>query len=75
MEGPATAVRAKRAYSRDNLDAVKWVFPNAPSRPITLRHGLAEPAWYDMKTIPKYDVAEMWHDRKGIPNPRNTPRR
>jgi lysophospholipase-2 len=65
-KGFATAVRAKRAYSRDNLDAVKWVFPNAPSRPITLRHGLAEPAWYDMKTIPKYDVTKMWHDRKGI---------
>ena len=59
-------MRAKRAYSRDNLDAVKWVFPNALAPPITLRHGLAEPAWYDMKTIPKYETTKMWHDRKGI---------
>ncbi len=31
--------------------AVKFIFPHAPIRPVTLNGGMAMPAWYDIKSI------------------------
>ena len=30
---------------------VKFIFPHAPVRPVTLNNGLSMPAWYDIKSI------------------------
>ena len=42
---------------------VQWIFPVAPTRPVTLNFGSPEPAWYDMKTL---DPANFWDDRENI---------
>lgn len=31
--------------------AVKFIFPHAPVRPVTLNDGMSMPAWYDIKSI------------------------
>ena len=31
--------------------AVKFIFPHAPVRPVTLNNGMSMPAWYDIKSI------------------------
>jgi len=31
--------------------AVKFIFPHAPTRPVTLNGGMVMPAWYDIKSI------------------------
>jgi phospholipase/carboxylesterase len=31
--------------------AVKFIFPHAPVRPVTLNNGMPMPAWYDIKSI------------------------
>ena len=31
--------------------AVKFIFPHAPERPVTLNGGMSMPAWYDIKSI------------------------
>lgn len=33
----------------DGSLSVRYIFPNAPSRPVTINGGLAMPAWYDFK--------------------------
>ncbi len=30
---------------------VKFIFPHAPGRPVTLNNGMSMPAWYDIKSI------------------------
>jgi predicted esterase len=30
---------------------VQWIFPNAPSLPITLNRGMRMPAWFDTLTL------------------------
>ena len=41
---------------------VRFVFPNAPSRPVTVNNGMAMPAWYDIKGV---DIADK-QDADGI---------
>ena len=41
---------------------VRFVFPNAPSRPVTVNNGMSMPAWYDIKGI---DIADK-QDAEGI---------
>jgi predicted esterase len=45
------------------FDNVQWIFPVAPTRPVTLNYGQPEPAWYDMRNL---DPATMWDDRDNI---------
>lgn len=42
--------------------SVRFVFPNAPSRPVTVNNGMSMPAWYDIKGI---DIADK-QDAEGI---------
>ncbi|KAF9573135.1 hypothetical protein EC968_008984 [Mortierella alpina] len=34
-----------------NLPHVEFVFPNAPSQPVTLNNGMRMPSWYDIKSL------------------------
>ena len=34
-----------------NRPDVRWVFPHAPQRPVTINGGFVMPAWYDIKTL------------------------
>ena len=45
------------------FDGVKWIFPNAPTIPVSLRQGRKEPAWYDMTSL---KPESLWDDRDGI---------
>ncbi|WP_109995309.1 alpha/beta hydrolase [Salinisphaera sp. LB1] len=42
--------------------AIRFVFPNAPQRPVTVNGGMRMPAWYDIKGV---DIADK-QDREGI---------
>ncbi|RKO97170.1 hypothetical protein CXG81DRAFT_30344 [Caulochytrium protostelioides] len=39
------------------LPHVKWIFPNAPTRPVTLNGGMPMPAWFDIASLNR-DCAE-----------------
>lgn len=41
---------------------VRFVFPNAPARPVTINNGMTMPAWYDILGV---DIADK-QDREGI---------
>src|SRR5205814_6365585 len=34
-----------------NLPHVRFVFPHAPARPVTINGGLVMPAWYDIRVM------------------------
>ena len=40
---------------------VQYIFPNAPSMPVTINGGFSMPAWYDLKTLNRSD-----EDKEGI---------
>jgi phospholipase/carboxylesterase len=42
--------------------AIRWVFPHAPSIPVTINGGMVMPAWYDINTL---DLHQR-HDEDGI---------
>src|SRR5262245_22591705 len=42
--------------------AVRWVFPHAPSIPVTINGGMVMPAWYDIRGL---DFHQR-HDEQGI---------
>lgn len=42
--------------------AIRFVFPNAPQKPVTVNGGMRMPAWYDIKGA---DIADK-QDREGI---------
>ena len=42
--------------------AIRWVFPHAPSIPVTVNGGMVMPAWYDIRTA---DFHQR-HDEDGI---------
>ncbi|KAL2915879.1 hypothetical protein HK105_204580 [Polyrhizophydium stewartii] len=44
------------------LPHVKWVFPHAPQRPVTLNGGMMMPAWYDIKEL----LAGVNEDEAGL---------
>jgi len=54
---PVASVMAKQ------LPHVKWVLPNAPTRPISLFRGMPAPAWFDIRSISMDPALE---DEKGI---------
>lgn len=35
--------------------AIRFIFPNAPTRPVTINNGMAMPAWYDIRGV---DIAD-----------------
>jgi phospholipase/carboxylesterase len=39
---------------------VRYVFPNAPIRPVTINNGMRMRAWYDLETL-----SEEWHQEDG----------
>lgn len=43
--------------------AVRFVFPNAPRRPVTLNNGFVMRAWYDLRNL---DMDARSHDEDGI---------
>ncbi|KAK9810851.1 hypothetical protein WJX73_002185 [Symbiochloris irregularis] len=48
---------------RQQLPHVKWIFPNAPTRKITVNMGLKMPGWYDIVSFDKINGME---DEQGI---------
>ena len=38
-----------------NNEAIRFIFPNAPIRPVTINNGMAMPAWYDIRGM---DIAD-----------------
>ncbi|CAN9471824.1 unnamed protein product [Alternaria alternata] len=49
---------------RSKFEEVSFIFPNAPSIPITLNMGMRMPGWYDIKSLSTLDDRE--EDEKGI---------
>ena len=52
---------------QSTLKHVKFVFPTAPSRPITLNMGMKMPGWYDiasLEDINQKEDAEGLHESK-----------
>lgn len=44
------------------LPHVKWVYPTAPVRPITLNGGMSMPGWFDLDTLGNAERCEhhLW---------------
>lgn len=61
--GSGWAFLAEEARRQKRLQHVNFVFPNAPTRPVTLNFGMAMPAWYD---IPSLGAIRSNQDEKGI---------
>ena len=49
------------AFSQMKHEKVKYIFPNAPSLPISYHGGVKMPAWYDLRTKSRSD-----EDKEGI---------
>ncbi|RIB06841.1 Phospholipase/carboxylesterase/thioesterase [Gigaspora rosea] len=49
------------------LGHVKFIFPNAPSRPITVNGGMIMPAWYDISSLGE-NIEEINEDEEGMLN-------
>jgi phospholipase/carboxylesterase len=45
-----------------NLPDVRFSFPNAPARPVTINMGFVMPAWYDILTLEPSDTRERADD-------------
>jgi len=54
---------AKNYRRRGIFDEVKFIFPNAPTIPITVNFGMQMPGWYDITT---FDSLAQAHDQPGI---------
>ncbi|CAO3596253.1 unnamed protein product [Absidia cylindrospora] len=46
------------------LPHIKWILPNAPSRPITLNAGYQMPGWFDLTGLDKLSLKD--EDQKGM---------
>lgn len=51
-------------FSAPEFASTKWLFPSAPSRPVTCNRGVRMPAWFDLYEIPV--TAESRRDEAGI---------
>ena len=40
------------------LPHVKWIFPHAPARPITINMGMRMPGWFDISSLDDIDQRE-----------------
>jgi phospholipase/carboxylesterase len=49
-----------------NLPGVKWVFPHAPDRSITINQGMLMPAWYDIRSLDRLEHEDV----QGLQNSR-----
>jgi len=49
---------------RGKFEHIKFIFPNAPSIPISVNSGMSMPGWYDITTFD--DLQENAHDEVGI---------
>lgn len=47
----------------DRLPAIRFVFPHAPTRPVTINAGYVMPAWYD---IVSQDFSQTREDEQGV---------
>ncbi|KAF9905165.1 hypothetical protein BX616_001091 [Lobosporangium transversale] len=47
----------------EHLPHVKFIFPNAPSMPVTLNYGMKMPSWYDIKSLANVDQEQ---DEEGM---------
>jgi phospholipase/carboxylesterase len=47
----------------DAVGPVRWVFPHAPVRPVTINNGYVMPAWYDILSL---DAPEPREDEAGL---------
>jgi predicted esterase len=54
---------AEQFLEQKKLEQVKFIFPNAPSIPITLNGGMRMPGWYDITSLTSIDRSE---DESGI---------
>jgi len=45
-----------------NLPHIRFIFPHAPSLPVTINGGMVMPAWYDIRTISKSPDRESEDD-------------
>jgi phospholipase/carboxylesterase len=52
------------------LPGVRYVFPHAPQRPVTINDGLIMPAWYDVRTLSSAGGEEPRHVRESTENVR-----
>ena len=64
LHGLGGAAKGMESIFEDSpFNNVQWIFPVAPTRPVTINFGRPEPAWYDIKTL---DPANFWDDRESI---------
>lgn len=49
-----------------NLNHVKWVFPTAPTRPITVNYGSKMPGWFDIDHLDEEAFRAMMNGHKGF---------
>lgn len=47
------------------LENIKWIFPTAPTRPITLNGGMSMPGWFDLRSV-DFAIATGRMDSEGI---------
>ncbi|PHH93235.1 hypothetical protein CDD83_9505 [Cordyceps sp. RAO-2017] len=50
-QGSGWADAVRHWQQKRRLDGVKFVLPNAPTRPITVNSGFPSPGWYDLKIL------------------------
>lgn len=55
---------ADTARSQNILSGVKFVFPNAPNKPVTLNGGMEMPSWYDIKSLDRLNDSDQ--DKVGM---------
>ena len=64
LHGLGGAAKGMESIFEDSpFNNVQWIFPVAPTRPVTINFGRPEPAWYDIKTL---NPTNMWGDRENI---------
>ena len=64
LHGLGGAAKGMESIFEDSpFNNVQWIFPVAPTRPVTINFGRPEPAWYDIKTL---NPTNMWDDRESI---------
>ncbi|MEC5388311.1 alpha/beta fold hydrolase [Uliginosibacterium sp. H3] len=52
-----------REFDKRKFPAVRFVFPHAPTRPVTINNGYAMPAWYDLVSL---DFNQRREDPAGV---------
>jgi len=50
-------------FDKKKLPATRFVFPHAPTRPVTINNGYVMPAWYDIVSL---DFSQRREDPQGV---------